>query len=482
MLYRAIFHSPCIQGVLLVIVEWAERFDMNTYKCVPLYDDISLILDVPSGILFQGDQNVRTALDLLYRGEQPDSTSSADLKEAYGVLLDLKDQHGLTNHPHVSKDLFDFRISYVSLNVALACNFHCEYCYADGSAYGGKASLMSHETAHRVVDLMLEAWTDAKSRPLSINFFGGEPLLNFPVIASTIEYARCTEDTWPHKWFFSISTNGSLIDREIAQFLFDHNVNITLSLDGPPQLNDRIRSSQRSISAFAESYRGLEQLVAAGYELDQIGIRSTVTPKNNNIAAIMGYFTHLGVKFCQAEPASSLPLDHPLHISTADLSLMLNGWDECSEMVLDALTETSATTVLRPLGSWVRGIKHRKRRPAYCMAGFSMASITPDGSVFPCHRFSNSEMVLGNIYDMTRMVSPEDDSLFYARVSDELPLPCKECWIRYYCSGGCAQNAYLCNGTLLAKIRDAECAYWKGLAHQALHLISRTDATLTPNA
>ncbi len=110
---------------------------MNTYKCVPLSDDIGVILDVPSGILFQGDQNVRRALNLLYRGEQPDdSTGSADLQEAYAVLDNLREEYGLTKTPQVLRPTSKHRISAMTLNVALACNYACEYCYGDGGTYG----------------------------------------------------------------------------------------------------------------------------------------------------------------------------------------------------------------------------------------------------------------------------------------------------------------------------------------------------------
>lgn len=357
------------------------------------------------------------------------------------------------------------------LNVAHACNFACLYCFAKKGSYGGSNELMSFTVAKKAIDFLYE--NSIMRDALEVDFFGGEPLLNFDVVKNTIEYAR---NKYNDKiWRFTITTNGSLLTEDIEKFLYDNDVSIVLSLDGNKETNDAYRVYRNGIGTFDAVFPKIREVAehrnaSAGYY-----VRGTYTHANLEISKIVMDLRNFGFKYISLEPV--VTKEEGIGIEESDLPVLRTQYELLSQKFVESQKDTQWNffhfNVDLEAGPCI------EKRIHGCGAGVEYIVVSPDGSIYPCHQFDGiEETKLGDIYNgITNKALQEEFKKANFLFNKE---ECKGCWARFYCAGGCLANNYNMNkdifkpyqiGCEIQKIRIEAALYVQyQLREQGIHL------------
>lgn len=347
------------------------------------------------------------------------------------------------------------------LLVAMECNLACRYCFAapDWQRHGERR--MSQEVARRAIDLLMEA--SGRSSALQIDFFGGEPTLNWEVVTDVTGYAAGRAAAAGKRINFTLTTNGLIWNEEIASFLNFYHFQVIFSLDGRPEIHDRFRrrlGGQRSHAAVLRNVRqAVQQLVDGDY-----WIRGTFTRENLDFTADVEYLLDQGFRRISLEPVVAVPgPDAPWALRDEDLPRLLSEYDRLAELYLRKAREGDPFEFFHfrlapPSGPCVA------RRISGCGAGYQYLAVTPEGDLYPCHQFVGREAYrMGSIFDrgIEQSLSPTptgDGSCGHLlserfRRAHALGKPeCRNCWARLYCGGGCHANADLLGGDMLGTV------------------------------
>ena len=332
-------------------------------------------------------------------------------------------------------------IKALCLHVAHTCNLNCSYCFASQGKYQGDRALMSFEVGKRAFDFLIEHSGTRKN--LEVDFFGGEPLMNWDVVKQLVAYARSIEKQHNKNFRFTLTTNGILIDDEVIDFLNKEMSNVVLSLDGRKEVNDHFRRDYAGNGSYDKIVPKFQKLVEAR-EGKNYYVRGTFTHNNVDFTNDLFHMADLGFTELSMEPVVCPP-DDPYALTEEDMPKIFEQYEILAKEMLKRKNEGRPFTFYHYMLDLKNGPCIYKRITG-CGSGTEYMAVTPWGELFPCHQFvGDPKYSLGNIYDGITNTEIQDgfrSCNAYARPE------CKDCWARLYCSGGCAANSYHATGSI----------------------------------
>lgn len=332
-------------------------------------------------------------------------------------------------------------IKAMCLHVSHACNLRCPYCFAGQGKYKGESALMSFETGKRAFDFLIA--NSGTRRNLEVDFFGGEPLMNWDVVKRLVGYARSIEKQYNKNFRFTLTTNGMLIDDDVIDFCNREMSNVVLSLDGRKEVNDRFRVDGGGKGSYDTIVPKFKRLVEARGGKNYY-MRGTFTHNNVDFTNDVLHMADLGFTELSMEPVVCSP-DAPCALTEEDLPKLFEQYELLAKEMLKRSREGRPFTFYHYMLDLKNGPCIYKRITG-CGSGTEYMAVTPQGELYPCHQFvGDTKYLLGNIWDGITNTELQDEFRScnaYARPE------CKDCWARLYCSGGCAANAYHATGSI----------------------------------
>ena len=394
-------------------------------------------LDTESGSFFEIDPVVKALLN----GDDTSPFSSCEINEARAEIQGLRD-NGVLFAPEVGACLPPYTpvIKAMCLNVSHNCNLACEYCFADGGTYSGKRCNMSFETAKAAIDMLVRA--SGSRRNLEVDFFGGEPILDIDIVKKTVYYARSIEKERGKNFRFTITTNAYMLSDEDIDFFNEQMYNVVISIDGRPEVHDRVRKTVGGKGSFDAVIKNALRFKEK--RKGQYYVRGTFTRYNLDFASDVLYLNDLGFDQLSIEPVV-LPSDSPMSLRDEDLPKVIAEYDRLAGEYIER----------RKTDKWfnffhfmidIDNAPCAVKRLKGCGAGGEYVAVSPDGTVYPCHQFDGKkETALGNVFD--KKLRDDIRERFYGCCVNTKP-ECQKCWAKYYCSGGCMANSYNFNGSI----------------------------------
>ena len=399
------------------------------------YDIIRLFCEKEKKDLIEG-------LLCQYRGRA--DVTKEDLEETYEDIEDLRRQGKL-----FTEDIFrplarelttqSRNIKALCLHVAHSCDLTCSYCFAGGGKFHGKSALMTEEVAKRAVDFLLTH--SGRHRTLDIDFFGGEPLLNFSTVKATVRYAHSLEAKYGKNIRFTLTTNGTHIDRDVIDFVNKECYNVVLSLDGRKQVHDRERKLRDGRGSYDLIVPKFQELVKARGGRDYY-IRGTFTHYNPDFLEDIRHMLDLGFRELSMEPVVTEPGSR-FALTEDDYPLLENQYEELAREMIRRADQGRPFTFYHYMLNLQNGPCIYKRVTG-CGSGTEYLAVTPQGDLYPCHRFVGDKAF--RMGDIWTGVEREDLRDAFASCNAYTRSECDTCWARLHCSGGCAANAYYCSG------------------------------------
>ncbi len=332
-------------------------------------------------------------------------------------------------------------VKALCIHIAHTCNLNCAYCFASQGNYQGERALMSYEVGKRALDFLIE--NSGTRKNLEVDFFGGEPLMNFEVVKQLVAYARSVEKQHGKNFRFTLTTNGILIDDDVIDFANKEMSNVVLSLDGRKEIHDRYRVDYAGNGSWERIVPKFQKLVEARGGKNYY-MRGTFTHANPDFLNDIRQMLDLGFTELSMEPVVCASGD-PSELTAEDLPVVLEQYEKLAELMLEREKEGRPFTFYHYMIDLTGGPCIYKRISG-CGSGTEYMAVTPTGELYPCHQFVGDEKFkLGDIYNgVTNTAIQQEfaDCNVYAREE------CRSCWARLYCSGGCAANAYHATGKI----------------------------------
>lgn len=332
-------------------------------------------------------------------------------------------------------------VKALCLHVAHSCNLNCAYCFASQGKYHGDRAIMSFEVGKRALDFLIEH--SAGRRNLEVDFFGGEPLMNFDVVKQLVAYARSREQECGKNFRFTLTTNGMLIDDDVIDFANREMSNVVLSLDGRKEIHDRFRVDYAGKGSWERIVPKFQKLVEARGNKNYY-MRGTFTHANPDFLKDIEEMLRLGFTELSMEPVVCAPED-PSALTQADLPIVLEQYEQLAALMLERHRAGKPFTFYHYMID-LKGGPCIYKRVSGCGSGTEYMAVTPWGDLYPCHQFVGEEKFkLGNVWDgVTNRETQEE----FASCNVYSRPECKDCWAKLYCSGGCAANAYHATGSI----------------------------------
>ena len=344
-------------------------------------------------------------------------------------------------------------VKALCLHVAHTCNLNCSYCFASQGKYHGERALMSFEVGKRALDFLIE--NSGRRTNLEVDFFGGEPLMNWEVVKQLVEYARTQEEPHHKKFRFTLTTNGMLIDNDVIDFANREMSNVVLSLDGRKEIHDALRVDYAGNGSYDRIVPKFQKLVKARGGKNYY-MRGTFTHANPDFTKDLFHMADLGFTELSMEPVVCAPGDSAA-LTPEDIEIVKQQYELLAVDMLRREKEGKPITFYHYMLDLTGGPCIYKRISG-CGSGTEYMAVTPWGDLYPCHQFVGEEKYkLGNIWDgVTNTALREEfrSCNAYARPD------CKDCWAKLYCSGGCAANAYHATGSIRG-VYEAGCELFK---------------------
>ncbi len=334
-------------------------------------------------------------------------------------------------------------VKALCLHIAHDCNLKCRYCFAEEGEYHGKRELMSAEVGKKAIDFLIKA--SGKRRNLEIDFFGGEPLMNFDAVKEIVEYARSLEEENGKNFRFTITTNGILLNDDIMDFINKNMHNVVLSIDGRKEVNDRMRPRAGGQGSYDTIVPKFIKLAESRNQTDYY-VRGTFTRYNKDFSKDVLHLADLGFKQISVEPVVASDSED-YAITEADLPEIFEEYESLAKEMLKRKKEGRDFNFFHFMIDLTGGPCVTKRLVG-CGSGTEYLAVTPSGDLFPCHQFAGrEEFKMGSVY--TGIEKPEIRSAFEDCNVYSKPA-CARCWARFYCSGGCVANSFNSHGDLIS--------------------------------
>ncbi|HIS58858.1 MAG TPA: thioether cross-link-forming SCIFF peptide maturase [Candidatus Faecousia faecipullorum] len=396
---------------------------------------------------FQTEPREQIIAEMLQKyGHRPDVTE-ADLNQCMDDIQSLVDAGKLYTPDTFADKAGTFKarsgnvIKALCLHVAHTCNLNCSYCFASQGKYHGDRALMSFEVGKRALDFLME--NSGTRRNLEVDFFGGEPLMNWQVVKDLVAYARSVEQEKGKNFRFTLTTNGVLIDDDVIDFCNKEMSNVVLSLDGRKEIHDATRVDYAGKGSYDKIVPKFQKLVEArggkGYYM-----RGTFTHRNPDFTKDVFHMADLGFTELSMEPVVCAP-DDPMALTPEDLEIVKEQYEILAKEMLKRQKEGRPFTFYHYMIDLTQGPCIYKRISG-CGSGTEYMAVTPWGDLYPCHQFVGEEKYkLGDIWQgVTNDALREEFRSCNAYARPE----CADCWAKLYCSGGCAANAYHASGSI----------------------------------
>ncbi len=332
-------------------------------------------------------------------------------------------------------------IKALCLHVAHTCNLNCSYCFASQGKYHGERALMSFEVGKRALDFLIE--NSGSRRNLEVDFFGGEPLMNWDVVKDLVKYARSVEKEHNKNFRFTLTTNGMLIDEDVIEFANKEMSNVVLSLDGRKEIHDLTRVDYAGNGSYEKIVPKFQEIVKSRNGKDYY-MRGTFTHANPDFTKDVFHMADLGFTELSMEPVVSSP-DDPMALTKEDLEIVKEQYEILAKEMIKRKKEGRGFTFYHYMIDLTSGPCIYKRISG-CGSGTEYMAVTPWGDLYPCHQFVGEESYkLGDIWNgVTNETLREEFRSCNAYARPE----CADCWAKLYCSGGCAANAYHASGNI----------------------------------
>jgi len=432
-----------------------EHIMVHQYKL----NGYNIVLDTCSGSVHTVDE-VAYDIIAMYKTHTPEQIVAAML-EKYAAMPDVTEEEILECIGDIkaleeagklfSEDLFeDLAYNYknnskvikaLCLHVAHTCNLNCSYCFASQGKYQGERAVMSFEVGKQAFDFLIA--NSGTRKNLEVDFFGGEPLMDWEVVKQLVAYARSIEKKYNKNFRFTLTTNGMLIDDEVIEFANREMSNVVLSLDGRKEIHDHFRVDYAGKGSYDVILPKFKRLVEARGGKDYY-MRGTFTHNNVDFTNDIFHMADMGFTELSMEPVVCPPGD-PYALTEEDLPKLFEQYEILAKEMIRRKKAGNGFTFYHYMLDLKNGPCIYKRITG-CGSGTEYMAVTPWGDLYPCHQFVGDEKyLLGNIWDGVKNTGIQDEFRgcnAYARPE------CRDCWAKLYCSGGCAANAYHATGSI----------------------------------
>ncbi len=429
---------------------------IHTYKL----GGMNIVLDIFSGSVhvvdkvaydiieaYESETKEEIKSEILSKYANREDITPGDIDDCFADIEELKRQGKLFT-PDTFAPMADTLkqktsgvVKALCLHVAHTCNLNCSYCFASQGKYSGERAIMSLDVGKRALDFLIE--NSEGRRNLEVDFFGGEPLMNWEMIKELVAYARVREREAGKNFRFTLTTNGVLVDDDVIEFSNREMSNVVLSLDGRREVHDRFRVDYAGQGSWEKIVPKFQRFVtlrgAKNYYM-----RGTFTHANPDFLEDIKTMLDLGFEELSMEPVVCAP-DDPSALTEEDKAIVFSQYEQLAELMLERRREGRPFTFYHYMID-LKGGPCIYKRVSGCGSGTEYMAVTPWGDLYPCHQFVGDEKFrLGDIWTGVTNKSVQDDFMacnVYTRAE------CADCWAKLYCSGGCAANAYHATGSV----------------------------------
>ena len=413
----------------------------------------NIVLDVNSGAVHVVDEVTYEVISMFQEKTTEEIIealenrfSDEEIMESINEVTELKEDGQLFTEDIYEKYMTDFKnrktvVKAMCLHIAHDCNLACKYCFAEEGEYHGRRALMSLEVGKKALDFLIE---NSGSRVnLEVDFFGGEPLMNWDVVKELVKYGRSREQECNKKFRFTLTTNGVLLNDEIMEFDNKEMANVVMSLDGRPEVNDANRPFRNGKGSYELIVPKFQKLAEQRKDMSYY-VRGTFTRDHLDFSEDVKHYADLGFKHMSIEPVVAAP-EESYALREEDVPKILEEYDKLAVEYIKRNKEGKGFNFFHFNIDLEQGPCVAKRLSG-CGSGTEYLAVTPWGDFYPCHQFvGNEKFLMGNVYDGITRTDIQDEFKMcnvYAKPK------CRECFARYYCSGGCAANAYNFHGDI----------------------------------
>ncbi len=420
----------------------------------------NIVLDVCSGAVHVVDdptydiismfetndlETIKKAVTEKYKDR--DDVTEKDIENCYAQLLEMQKNGQLFTADSFEPMAGTLKartsgvVKALCLHIAHTCNLNCSYCFASQGKYHGERALMSYEVGKRALDFLIE--NSGTRRNLEVDFFGGEPLMNFDVVKQLVAYARSIEKEKNKNFRFTLTTNGVLVDDDVIEFSNREMSNVVLSLDGRKEVHDRYRVDYAGNGSWEKIVPKFQKFVNARGGKNYY-MRGTFTHANPDFLEDIKTMLDLGFSELSMEPVVAAS-DDPAALTEADKPVVMKQYEDLAKLMLERDKEGKPFTFYHYMID-LKGGPCIYKRISGCGSGTEYMAVTPWGDLYPCHQFVGDEKFkLGDIWSGVNNKKIQDE---FASCNVYAREECRDCWARLYCSGGCAANAYHATGSV----------------------------------
>lgn len=410
------------------------------------FKDIFLVLDINSGAVHVVDEEVFNLLDglenstaekALEKFSLVKSTAAKEVSQLIAQEMLFTDDSYITDK---MKNNEDSVVKAICLHVAHDCNMICTYCFGEQGTFAGSKCLMSLEVGIKAIDYLIA--NSGSRRNLEIDFFGGEPLMNFEVVKKLVDYGREQEKLFNKNIRFTITTNGLLLDDEKTEYINQTMDNVILSIDGRPEVNDNMRKTVNGSPTYDVITKNYLDFVNKREGLYYV--RGTFTRNNLDFAKDIEHLVNLGFSNVSVEPVVT-DLKQPYALQETDRDKIFEEYDRLTDLYMEKMSKGEAFDFFHFNVELEQGPCIVKRLSG-CGAGTEYLAISPEGDIYPCHQFvGNKDFYIGNLFD-SEITNRQRDKFLNASIYNKED--CRNCWAKFYCSGGCHANAINISGDI----------------------------------
>ena len=414
----------------------------------------NIVLDVNSGAIHVVDDVTYDVIAMFeeksgeeiieaLKGTYPES----EIKEALDEIQSLKDDEELFTKDAYENYIMDFKkrptvVKALCLHIAHDCNLACQYCFAEEGEYHGRRALMSYETGKQALDFLIA--NSGQRRNLEVDFFGGEPLMNFDVVKQLVAYGREQEKLHDKHFRFTLTTNGVLLNDDIMEFANKEMDNVVLSIDGRKEVHDRMRPFRKGAGSYDLIVPKFQKL-AESRNQERYYVRGTFTHYNTDFSNDVLHLADLGFKQISVEPVVAQPED-PYAITEEDIPVICEEYDRLAKEMIRRKKAGEDFNFFHFMIDLEGGPCVAKRLSG-CGSGTEYLAVTPWGDLYPCHQFvGNEDFLMGDVWNGIKRTDIQDEFKCCNVYAKE---KCRNCFARFYCSGGCAANSYNFHGSIL---------------------------------
>lgn len=414
--------------------------DVNS-GCVHVVDD--LVYDIISLYESEAKNSIKDKMLSQYREE---GITEDAIEEAFEEIEQLKEDGCLFTEDIYKEYIGDMKkretvVKALCLHIAHDCNLKCRYCFAEEGEYKGHRALMSYEVGKKALDFLIAH--SGNRRNLEVDFFGGEPLMNFDVVKQLVKYGREQEKLHNKKFRFTLTTNGVLLNDEIMEFANKEMANVVLSIDGRKEVHDYMRPSRNGKGSYDIILPKFEKLAKSRKQTNYY-VRGTFTHHNLDFSKDVLHLADLGFQQISVEPVVAQP-DEPYALQEEDIEKICEEYDILAKEMIKKEKEGKGFNFFHFMIDLSGGPCVAKRLSG-CGSGTEYLAVTPWGDLYPCHQFVGiDEFLMGNVDEGIKRTDIRDTFKECNVYSKD---KCQECFAKFYCSGGCAANSYNFHGSI----------------------------------